>query len=467
MILKCRCKCRILIAKCRILLYCICEVKYMSLIESNKLELKLKYTDQLVKEIVSFLNAEGGKVLIGVGDDGSVVGATNIDETLRKIADIISSQIEPAALDCVSTEIQIIDGKPVISVLIKKGSAPIYCIKKYGFSSAGCSIRIGSSCREMSQEQINERYKQRFFDQDLLVSSPTNLPSLSFLTLKNFYLESGYKLNEETFETNLKLVNSNGQYNVMAELLSDNNRFSLIFVKFSGFNKASISQRSDYGNMSILFGYKQLMNRIQSENICKTDTSVRPRIDTYLFDYDCVNEAIVNALVHNDWSITEPQVSFYKDRIEILSHGGLPYGLTKEQFYKGFSKPRNLQLMKIFSQLDIVDHTGHGVPIIVNKYGEGAFDINDNYILVTIPFDNEVLRTINVGANVGANVGVNSVEEEILNKLLKEPSLSAKEIALALDKSKRTIERYLKALQEKGFIKRRGADKNGSWIILK
>lgn len=48
-------------------------------------------------------------------------------------------------------------------------------------------------------------------------------------------------------------------------------------------------------------------NRLQAENICISDTTVRPRKDTYLFDFDCVNEAILNALVHNDWTITEPQ----------------------------------------------------------------------------------------------------------------------------------------------------------------
>ena len=51
--------------------------------------------------------------------------------------------------------------------------------------------------------------------------------------------------------------------------------------------------------------------------------------------------------------------SFYSDRIEILSHGGLPFGLTEDEFYQGYSKPRNLQQMKIFRQLDIADHTGH------------------------------------------------------------------------------------------------------------
>ena len=439
----------------------------MEIMESNKIELKEKYTNLIVREIVAFLNSEGGKIFIGVGDNGKVIGASKIDESLRDISDIITTQIEPNALDLVTPEIQILDGKPIIVINVKKGIAPIYCIKKYGYSSSGCLIRVGSTCREMSESQINNRYKQRFIDDDLLVSAPTNLVTLSFLTLKNFYLEQGYKLNEETFESNLKLINNSGQYNIMAELLSDNNRFSLIFVKFDGLNKASISHRSDYGNRSLLFAYKQLMNRVQSENICKSDTTVRPRIDTFLFDYNCVHEAIVNAIVHNDWSITEPQISFYSDRIEILSHGGLPFGLTEDEFYQGYSKPRNTQLMKIFSQLDIVDHTGHGIPIIVNKYGKEAFKIADHYIMVTIPFDKEVLATMNVGVNVGVNVAVNNIEKTILEELIKNPQLKASDLALIINKSKRTIERYLKSLHENGYIERNGSDKTGNWKVLK
>ena len=438
-------------------------------IESNKIELKSKYTDQIVKEIVAFINADGGKIYIGINDDGTVCGAQKIDETLRSISDIITTQIEPNAIDSVKTELEIIEGLPVIVINVKKGISPLYCIKKYGFSSSGCMIRIGSSCREMSELQIKERYKMRFFDDDIIVSSPTNLKTLSFFTLKNSYLEMGYKLNDDTFETNLKLVNNNGDYNVMAELLSDNNRYSLIFVKFSGINKASISQRSDYGNKSIIFGFKQMMNRISSENICISNTTVRPRIDTYLFDYDSVNEAIVNAIVHNDWSIAEPQISFFKDRIEILSHGGLPHTLSLEDFYRGISKPRNIRLMKIFSDLDIVDHTGHGVPIIIEKYGRGAFEISDNHIIVTIPFDLEVMKSINVGVNVGVNVDVNinKNERQIIELILNDPTLTAEKISIKINKTKRTAERYLKTLQEKGYIERNGSDKNGYWKIIK
>ena len=435
----------------------------MDLYESNKIEFKVKFTDQIVKELVAFLNTDGGQIFVGINDHGEVVGASEIDKTLRNISDVISSQIEPSPLELISCEIKTMEGLPVIVINIKRGSAPIYCIKKYGFSSLGCPIRVGSTCREMTQEQINNRYKMRFFNDDLLVSSPTNLRELSFLTLKNYYSAMGYKLNDNTFETNLKLINDKGQYNMMAELLSDDSRFSFIFVKFEGKNKASLSQRSNYGNKSILFAYEQMMNRLQAENICISDTTIRPRQDKYLFDYDSVNEAVVNAIVHNDWSISEPQISFFSNRLEILSHGGLPHNLSISEFFAGISKPRNLALMKIFSDLDIVDHTGHGIPTIVERYGKDVFSINDNYILITIPFDEEVANKV----NVGVNVGVNETEKTILEELLKNPTLTADRLSLIIKKSKRTIERYLKALQDKGYLERSGSDKTGVWKIIK
>lgn len=75
-------------------------------IESETLELKEKYTDTIAKEIVSFLNSDGGKILIGVKDNGIVIGVDKIDEVLRKISDIITSQIEPNPQDEISSELK-------------------------------------------------------------------------------------------------------------------------------------------------------------------------------------------------------------------------------------------------------------------------------------------------------------------------------------------------------------------------
>lgn len=267
-------------------------------IESEILKLKEKYTDVICKEIVSFLNASGGTIIIGVKDDGTVVGVDKIDETFKKISDIITTQIEPNPQDEVNSEIRFEEGKTLIVVNVSKGIKHIYCQKKYGFSSAGCSIRVGTTCREMTPEQIRVRYENKFIDSEYMLKKGASQIDLSFKELKIYYNEKDYHLDDKTFEANLNLRNQNGEYNLLAELLADRNNIPLIFVKFKGNNKAAISERSDYGYRCIITSYEKIKNRLQAENVCISDTTVRPRKDTYLFDYDCVNEAVLNALVH-------------------------------------------------------------------------------------------------------------------------------------------------------------------------
>lgn len=154
------------------------------------------------------------------------------------------------------------------------------------------------------------------------------------------------------------------------------------------------------GNNRVV-GLQRLKDRLIAINICITDTTVRARIDEYFYDMDCVNEALVNAIVHNDWTISEPLVSFYSDRIEITSHGGIPRKITKNDFFNGVSHPRNSVLMRIFLKLGIVEHTWHDIPKIIEKYGKEAFDIHDTYINVIIQFNKKVANTIPSGKNDG------------------------------------------------------------------
>lgn len=439
-------------------------------IESEILELKEKYTDAITKEIVSFLNGAGGSIIIGVKDNGTVVGVDKVDEVLRKISDIITTQIEPNPQDEISSELKFDDGKTLIATHINKGRHHIYCQKKYGFSSTGCTIRIGTTCKEMTPEQIKIRYEKKFIDNEYMLKKKSNSSDLSFRELKIYYSEKNYHLDDKSFETNLNLRNEAGEYNLLAELLSDKNNIPFIFVKFQGQNKASISERSDYGYGCILTTYEKIKNRLQAENICISDTTVRPRKDTYLFDFDCVNEAILNALVHNDWTTTEPQISMFNDRLDILSHGGLPNGMTKDQFFDGISKPRNATLMRIFLNMGLTEHTGHGIPTIVEKYGKDVFEIGSNYIRCTIPFDQEVIDQTdnkNVGMNVGMNVGLNKTEKKVIELLIEDQSLTSIELSEKIGVTKRTIERAFKSLQEKNMIERIGSKRDGNWIVIR
>ena len=106
--------------------------------ESESTELKAGYTDTVVREIVSFLNTEGGVIYIGIEDDGTVIGIENVEGVLRQVSDCITDQIEPKPIGEVISAVILEDNLPIVVVNVKKGIKPLYCIKKYGFSSKGC-----------------------------------------------------------------------------------------------------------------------------------------------------------------------------------------------------------------------------------------------------------------------------------------------------------------------------------------
>lgn len=442
----------------------------MKFSETDKIELKEKINNSLAKDIEAFLNTEGGIIYVGVDDNGKVVGVKDLDASLRIISDVVSDQIEPNSIDCVHPEVEFVDDKTIIKITIKKGYASIYCIKKYGFSSNGCHYRIGSTCKSMTLEMIKQKFASGLSDLDMMVRKESYQRNMAFTKFKMLLLENGYHLEENTFERNFKLRTNNGAYNYLAELLADENSTSLIFAKFKGKTKATFSERSDYGNQCIIFAYERMKERLKLENICKTITNPRPRRDIYLYDMDAVNEALVNAIVHNDYRVTDPQVAFFDDRLEIISHGGLPNGLTKEEFFNGISKPRNEQLMNIFTRLGIVEHTGHGVPVIVDKYSKDVFEISDSYIRVIIPFNAEVLLNhgaINSSINGTNREGLDEKENAIFKEVKNNPYLSTKKISEVLNIPFRSAQRYVANLREKGFIERVGANKNGYWEIKK
>ncbi len=437
-------------------------------IESEKLELKAKYTDTICKEIVAFLNSNGGQIIIGINDNGDVVGVEKIDETLKKISDVITTQIEPNPQEEIRTELKFDSGKTLIVLYVSKGTRNIYCQKKYGFSSNGCVIRIGTTCKEMTPQQIRVRYEKNFYDDEYMIKKKASRVDLSFRELKIYYTEKGFHVDEDSLEANFNLRNKDGEYNLLAELLADKNNIPFNLVKFNGTDKSAISERNDFGYGCVLSVYEKIKARLMAENVCISDTTVRPRKDRYLFDYDAVNEAVLNALVHNDWTITEPQISIFSDRMEILSHGGLPNGMTVEDFYEGISRPRNSTLMRVFLNMGLTEHTGHGVPTIIKKYGKEAFDITDNYIMCRIPFDSVVvgMRHKNVGLNVGLNVGMNKTEKAVLSLLIENADRNAEELASEVGVTKRTIERAFASLQKKGKIERIGSKRDGSWKVI-
>ena len=100
------------------------------------------------------------------------------------------------------------------------------------------------------------------------------------------------------------------------------------------------------------------------------------------------------------------------------------------------------------------------------RYGTGVFEIENNYIRCTIPFEKEVTDQIN-NRNVGLNVGLNKTEKKVIENLIENPSITSANLAEIIGVTKRTIERTFKSLQEKKIIERIGTKRNDSWIVIK
>lgn len=358
-------------------------------VESETVELKAEYKDDFIRDVVSFLNAEGGVVYFGVREDGTVVGVENADDLAESVSASIAKQIRPNPRRETATEILHEENLSILAVTVKKGSRPLYCVKIDGFSSKGSLVRAGTSHKELSPEEILARYRAYFFDddyEDAMLQAPSRSADLSFETLKSMLTDRGFEIDEETFETSFHLRSADGAYNQLAELLEDRQELSLTFDKIRYSNRKT----SDYGGEGLARGYQKTKERLDSEKVYFPRNADDSSADgLLLYDMRCVNEALANMLIHNDWTVAEPKVDLYMPRLVLTSYGGLPRGMTKREFYCGVSRPRNPGLAMVFSCLGFAGQKGRGVPTIVRKYGKKAFKIHDDHIDVIIPVNPE------------------------------------------------------------------------------
>lgn len=442
--------------------------------ETHNVELKSVLNDSVEKEIVAFLNTNNGTIYIGVLNDGDIIGikSDKLDEIMKKISDIITDKILPNPQEFVTSSAIMVDDKWIIKIEVKKGNA-LYYIKKYGRSASGCYMRIGTTAKSMTEKQI-ENYFHKYMTRNIkIIDLESREQNLKFQYLKMLYTEKGLYINDDTFEKNLKLFTDSNKYNLQANLLADDNDTSIKVVVFDGPTKASnIRYRNEYGYKCLIIAMKQAFDYCADViNSTKTIFKNGIREDIRLFDVDAFRESWYNACLHNNWiDGTPPAIYIFDDHLEIISTGGIPDGLTKQDFFSGISRPVNEVLARIFIQLGLIEQTGHGVLLIVEKYGKEVFEFLDNFIRVKIPFAYNIGEDIqSVGVNVGVNVGVklNKTQQQIYNIISNNSHITYLLLAKEISKSEETIRRNIKYLVENKLIERVGSDKSGYWKIIK
>ena len=435
----------------------------LDVIEDVRNEFKVKLTDKFEEEVISFLNTNGGNIYIGINDKGDIVGINGkIDLLQRTIKDRIKDNIMPSTLGLYDVVTLEENGKKYIKVIIAHGSEGPYYIKGMGMTPDSCFIRVGSSIQSMPYDMINNRVNKRTRTSLRNIVSPKQ--NLTFSQLKIYYEEKGFNINNN-FLKQLDLYTDDGKYNYNAYLLADNNTVSIKFGKYAGTNAVDLIENEDFGNCSLIKATKNILNKIEIENKIFTKIEYPERKEIKMYDFAAVREAVVNAIVHNDWSNEyAPKFEMFSDRLVISSNGGIQDSTTKEEFLEGFSLPKNKELMKVFNDLDLVEQMGTGIIRILQSYKKESFEFFPNFIRVTFPFNENKFK---LTKNEIQNSNITETQNNIIGLMLDSPTITQETLARLLDVNIRTIQRNIKILMDMGLVERTGATKKGKWIVKK
>lgn len=436
--------------------------------ETNRVEFKEKLTDTLEKEVVAFLNyKEGGIIYLGIDKDGNSIGLANLDETQLKIKDKLKHNIEPSCLGLFDMVVEKRDNKEVLKIIIASGSETPYYIKKYGMSPRGCFIRLGSASEPMSTTMIEELFSTR--TRNSLGKIKSHRQDLTFEQLKIYYEARGLKLNEQ-FTTNLELLTEDGSFNYVAYLMADSNGTSIKVAKYDGLNKVHLIENNEYGYCSLIKATKSVLDKLELENRTATLITSKERINQRLWNPIALKEAVINAIVHNDYSHELPPVfEIYDDRLEITSSGGLSVIKNREKFFKGYSNPINREIMRIYKDLDMVEQLGSGMNRILSYYKKDIFIFDDDFLRMVFISNHDEIDGGSIGSSMGGSMGgsidLTARQKEILEIIKDNNKIGYRTLAETLNINDSAVKKHLNNLKKQGILKRVGRTR-GYWKIL-
>lgn len=433
-------------------------------IEDSRTEFKVKLVDDLEEVVIGFLNShDGGNIYIGVSDKGEIIGLkNNLDLLQRKIKDRIISNIEPSVMGLFDIQVLSDNNKKYIHITIARGTEKPYHLRGMGMTPDSCFIRIGSSTEKMDEHLINKLFRERTKNSLKNITSPKQ--DLSFSELKIYYKEKGIDVGYN-FERQLEFFTDEGKYNYVAYLLADNNTVSIKVAKYAGNDVDELMENYEYGFCSLITATKRVLEKIRTENKIYAKITYPDRLEKELYDYVAVREAIINAIVHNDWSNEyPPKFELFNNRIEISSFGGIQNEFTEEEFLLGYSAPKNKELMRVFKDLSLVEHLGTGIRRILKKYDKKIYNFYPHFIRVSIRF-NENEFEYKTDNNISF-LDLTNVQENIIKLIMDKPTITQPQMANMLGVNERTIRNHLKGLIDNNYITRVGSKKNGQWKVI-
>lgn len=421
--------------------------------EYQEFKTSLAQLDKGLKSLTAMLNRHGrGCVFFGVDDHGEVIGLDVGKNTLLEIRNKISLLIDPKVIN--NIELLKDNEKDYIKITAQGSDIPYSFDGRYYWRNV-------SSDEQASNDLLRKMLVAG--DKDIIRQIPSENQNLTFVGLCNAINSQGQHAQDSAqFRQSYGLINNEGQLNMMAFLLSDQNTFEIKFVEFEGRNKAVLSHRTVYTDQSLIESTMAVLNKVKPLNSKSINVTEGIRREIDLFSYEAFREAWINAVVHNSWQEKiPPAVYLYDDRIEIVSYGGLPYGLSQEAFYSGTSLPVNRALLTVFIANRLSEQTGHGNPFIVSNYGREAFELGNGMVKVTLRF---AFKPLHVMLRQ-ADETLTETQRSLLGFLKSNPNSKLADVASEFGITLIGVKKAVAKLQAMGLIKREGSKRFGKWVV--
>ena len=350
------------------------------------------HPDELAKELSAMLNFEGGKILLGVEDDGSITGlAGSREEAEERVMNIARQNLQPGIIpswSCITPD----DGK-VVGVVELPADGPSKPYKARRGKAWVTFIRVGTTSREATRHEEARLYQaSRLIRYDISPVPDTGLDRLDLDRIENYFrviLQRDAPAVEDSeawhqILVNIDLLTESGRATVatVAGMLifgeNPNRRLpqaGITATAFPGQEKDydTIDEELIRGPLVSLLSAKK--RPVEKGVIDRAVDFVERNMGTSAWleggrrrrkkalPKDAIRESIVNAVVHRDYTLigTDIEISLYQDRFEVISPGRLPNGVNVEKMKEGLRAARNEQLKEILRDYGYVEHLGMGV----------------------------------------------------------------------------------------------------------
>lgn len=439
---------------------------YIMIAENKTTEFKREYIEDIKNTIIAFANCDGGTLYIGVNDDGTACGVDNVDGTMLRVTNAIRDAVRPDVTMFVECANDLMDEKPIVRVTVQRGTARPYYLHGKGIRPEGVFVRQGASTVPATDAAILNMIKET--SGDSYEEARSLEQRLTFNKAADFFEKRKIEFGKTQMRT-LHLIGDDDTYTNLAFLLSEQCTHMIKLAVFEGSKKSVFKDRRELSG-SLLEQMEEAFDYIDRYNRTRAEFSGLDRLDMRDYPPEAIREALLNAIVHRDYSFSGATlISIFEDRIEFVTIGGLVKGITLDDVKLGVSVLRNQYLANIFYRLRLIEAYGTGILKINECYDEydvkPLIETTSNAFKITLPNTNFHLekQKVSLTPKTSGSTSVTKKEERIsavLKLCNSKGSIVRSDVEMALGVSQSTAILLLRELTDDGVLVKKGKTKN-------